>query len=448
MLKGSSPVKLSSIDTSAFARIAALNEAARTRAVTSINESITDFIKDRDEKKKKKEQADTIASVFPTLLKSAGVDITEDSPGYDELLKYVQKNSGDDILGFVKGVKETMPAKTPTLQQIKGPNETSIYTFDGSVVDPKKVMNTGAGGESLGFDGEYPMTYMVQYSDGGTPDDPSDDRDAYRVQASTVNEVSPGLKDSVTDQTINRGDQVYRDIDGNLRKVDLQNMIPFNDVSVNKYTDRMFEIKGAFDEEAKKAESFRNYIDARGKMSDSGAQRFFDDLSFKYKTLFGDKQITQAEYAQAESRALFRQQLGGLRLDILGPGVLTEFDRQVIEQAIGGFGPLSNNLLATNIINNYLEKSLVKGKSLGNQYNSLYTQAPREIKMFAPQIDTSVFNEAPSQSTQQPMQSGTISSIDFGKVFETPDAAEAHILELDPRAEGVFIYNGEYYKID
>lgn len=443
MLKGSSPVKLSSIDTSAFARIAALNEAARTRAVTSINESISDFVKDRDEKKKKKEQADTIANVFPTLLKSAGVDIDADSPGYDELLKYVQKNSADDILGFVKGVKETMPAKTPTLQQIKGPNETSIYTFDGSVVDPKKVMNTGAGGESLGFEGEYPMTYMIEYNDGGTPDDPSDDRDAYRVQASTVNETSPGLKDAVTDQPINRGDQVYRDIDGNLRKVNLQNMLPFSEAAVNKYRDDMAEIKSAFDVEAQKTESFRDYIDARGKMSDSGAERFFQDLSFRYKNLVGDKRVTEEEYANALGRARFRQQLGGLRLDILGPGVLTEFDRQVIEQAIGGFGPTSNNQLAIDIINQYLEKSISKGKYLGQQYNDLLKEAPRELKKFAPTIDTSIFEE-PSTMTAK---GGAISSIDFGPRYDTPDAAEEYLKSIG-ETEGVFIYNGDYYMID
>lgn len=447
MLKGSSPVKLAQLDMSPIVRASKMLAASKASLDSTLLDSINTFATKQKELKLKKEREAQIDEVLPGLLKQVFPNLDEGSENYAAYSKFVKKEYGDDLLKGIKTMKEIIPTATPTLQQIEGPGGSSVYTFDGSVVDPNKVMTTGDGGQSLGFEGEYPMTYMVQYNDGGTPDDLSDDRDAYRVQASTVNEVSPGLKDPVTDQTINKGDQVYRDIEGNLRKVDLQNMIPFSDVSVNKYTDRMFELKGAFDEEAKKAESFRNYIDARGKMSDSGAQRFFDDLSFKYKTLFGDKQITQAEYAQAESRALFRQQLGGLRLDILGPGVLTEFDRQVIEQAIGGFGPLSNNLLATNIINNYLEKSLVKGKSLGNQYNSLYTQAPREIKMFAPQIDTSVFNEAPSQSTQQPMQSNAISSIDFGKVFENADATEKYLKEQG-QTEGVFIYNGEYYKID
>ena len=75
--------------------------------------------------------------------------------------------------------------------------------------------------------------------------------------------------------------------------------------------------------------------------------RFLEGLSFAYKNALGDDPaITEAEYATAEGKARFRAQLGALRIPILGPGVLTEFDRQVLEQAIGGFGPLSNNQIS------------------------------------------------------------------------------------------------------
>ena len=195
MLKGSTPVQLSQIDTSAFGRIAALNAAAQSKAVQSMNQSILDFAKKKREKKEKKEREEQVAAIFPTLLKTAGVDINSESPGYDELLKYVAENAGDDIMGFVKGVKDTMPSKTPTLQQIQGPGGKSIYSFDGKVVNPDNVIDPNAPpSTALGFEPEFPLQYMIPYDDGGTPDDPSDDTQATRVQVTTVSKDPGNLK--------------------------------------------------------------------------------------------------------------------------------------------------------------------------------------------------------------------------------------------------------------
>ena len=437
MLKGSTPVRLSQLDVSPMVRAAQMIESSRANLAKNISNSVIEFSENQKEQKLKKERDAQIDALFPALLKNSGVDIDSSTEAYSDLLKYVKKNNPDDIMGFVKEVKDSQKTATPTLNVINSVGGgASIYEYDGSVVNPDNVFNPNVpAGQSLGFEGEYPMTYMVQYNDGGTPEDTSDDSDAYRVQASTVNETSPGLKDAVTDQTINKGDQVYRDIDGQLRKVNLRNMIPFADTSVNNYTDRMFEVRDAFNEEARKAESFMNYVDARGQMSTGGMQRFIDEMKAQYNT-FVDTPLTDVQYATVKGKALFRQQLGGLRLDILGPGVLTEPDRKAIEQAIGGFGPLSNNKLAIDIVNNYLEESRTRGKSLARRYNDLYTNAPREIKAFAPQIDSSAFD---------PPSSDSVLLSDY---FDTVDEAEEYLKTQGYKKGDIFEYNGDSYRVD
>ena len=149
--------------------------------------------------------------------------------------------------------------------------------------------------------------------------------------------------------------------------------------------------------------------------------------------------MTDVQYATVKGKALFRQQLGGLRLDILGPGVLTEPDRKAIEQAIGGFGPLSNNKLAIDIVNNYLEESRTRGKSLARRYNDLYTNAPREIKAFAPQIDSSAFD---------PPSSDSVLLSNLRDYFDTVDEAEEYLKTQGYKKGDIFEYNGDSYRVD
>ena len=63
------------------------------------------------------------------------------------------------------------------------------------------------------------------------------------------------------------------------------------------------------------------YIDSRGRMSKAGAQRIVDQINAGLNAFLGED-LSFTQRAQALGKAQFRQLLGTLRLDILGPGVL------------------------------------------------------------------------------------------------------------------------------
>jgi hypothetical protein len=432
MLRGSTPVQLAQLDISPAIQAGALEQQGIQQVAAGLQTAILEFSQKQQEKKVKRERDAQIDAFLPGLLESTGLDIEAGTPEYNAFAQYLKKTSGDDILSGIKQIQEFAPEPTPSLQTITGPGGQQVYTYGGEVIDPDKVIDPYAPvSESLGFDSEYPSTYLVNYDDAGTPDDLTDDTEAYRVDVVRVNEVSPGLQDK-DGNPITKGQQVYYDKEGKLNVLDLNNMRPMEDAQLTKLQ---------FNDKVAETANFRSYIDSRGRMSDSGGARFLEGLSFNYKNIVGDDAVTEAEYATAEGKARFRAQLGALRIPILGPGVLTEFDRQVLEQAIGGFGPLSNNRLAINLINQYLERGIAEGIDAGRMYNEIYRQAPSEIKIGMRQAD---LKELQGNLIIQPTKD--IVS-DLAVAFEDIDSAAAFLKERGELPGFSFKYEGKFYKL-
>jgi hypothetical protein len=82
-----------------------------------------------------------------------------------------------------------------------------------------------------------------------------------------------------------------------------------------------------------------------------GLQRWADQVAVKAKTLFGSEQITPKQLAAMEGPAKLQALLGMFRVDIVGPGVMTEYDAARVVQALGGnFDALQNPTVVRSIL--------------------------------------------------------------------------------------------------
>jgi len=82
-----------------------------------------------------------------------------------------------------------------------------------------------------------------------------------------------------------------------------------------------------------------------------GLQRWADQVAAKTKTLFGSQQLTPKQLASMEGPAQLQALLGLFRVDIVGPGVMTEYDALRVLQALGGdFDKLQNPQVVREIL--------------------------------------------------------------------------------------------------
>ena len=82
-----------------------------------------------------------------------------------------------------------------------------------------------------------------------------------------------------------------------------------------------------------------------------GVQRWADQVAVNAKTLFGSEELTPKQLASMEGPAQLQALLGLFRVDIVGPGVMTEYDAQRVIQALGGnFDALQNPEVVRNIL--------------------------------------------------------------------------------------------------
>jgi hypothetical protein len=372
---------------------------------------------------------------MPTFLENMGIDIQEGTPEYSSLIKYINNTSGGDIMSVLKTMGDIpMQTETPSLQTISAPGGEQVYTFGDEVISPDKVINPNALVTAKGFEPEFPIPYMIPYDDGGTPDDPSDDKPATRVQVTTVSKDPGGLKYG-DDSLVAGGDQVYRNpFTKSLDKLDPTTMYPMTDSMVLKLQTGLEEDLKVHDETMAGIPKLQEYIDLRGQMSKAGAQRIVDDMTARLNALRGEN-LSLVERAITLGKAKFRSILGELRLEILGPGVLTEFDRQVIEEAIGGFGPFTTNEMAIEIVQNVINQRLSKSKIRAERYNRNRLKAGVGTADIFPAIDMSVYNIKPVFDPTR----------DLANDFKNIDEAEAFAKENNGT---IFLFNGKPFQVE
>ena len=95
--------------------------------------------------------------------------------------------------------------------------------------------------------------------------------------------------------------------------------------------------------------------------SQEGLAQFVTSIKDRFRTAFG-QDISPQGMKDAIARAGFERLLGVIRLDVLGPGVLTEQDAQRLIAAMGGFGGLADRETSVKLV-----ERLIKSKERASQ---------------------------------------------------------------------------------
>lgn len=128
------------------------------------------------------------------------------------------------------------------------------------------------------------------------------------------------------------------------------------------------EITGADTQAVDKLVDFRNLRS----QSSQGLKKIITDIGRTYNTIL-QKDLTEDQMIEAITSAKFEGLLGSVRLEVLGPGVLTEQDALRLIKAMGGFGFTANRDAAVRILDDLIESKEKVLRAKINQYNDYRT---------------------------------------------------------------------------
>jgi len=133
--------------------------------------------------------------------------------------------------------------------------------------------------------------------------------------------------------------------------------------------------------------------------ANSGMQRWADGVAANARTLFGSKRLTPDQLAAMKGPAQLQALLGMFREDIVGPGVMTEYDAQRVLQALGGnFNALQNPQFVREILGQIRES---KTRHVGVLESQVNYSAP-----FFPGVYNGGAPAAPQAPANQPSAPG------------------------------------------
>ncbi|GAB5503430.1 M15 family metallopeptidase [Pyruvatibacter sp.] len=136
--------------------------------------------------------------------------------------------------------------------------------------------------------------------------------------------------------------------------------------------------------EEKALTQLTRYWDTVGGMN-AGIEGLSDKVSANFKALFNEG-LTPEELNNKVANGQIEGLLGGLRLDVVGPGVLTEQDAQRIYNYLGGdLGLLTNKEAVAQALSYVLQDKQSRYEGMTRQYNRsapTYTQDPWKLKDF------------------------------------------------------------------
>lgn len=169
-------------------------------------------------------------------------------------------------------------------------------------------------------------------------------------------------------------ERVYLDEQGNRKRVPM-GAIEYSraDVQRSDYFDKKLTDIRTDERRIKALDSYLNSVEG----AEQGFKRFFDRIQTSVKTFIDNGQLTQEELSTAEGQAKLQGLLGMFREDIVGGGVMTEFDALRVINALGGnFNSLQNKEVVRKIISNLREQSIPRYQSNVEIYNSQLAQVP------------------------------------------------------------------------
>ena len=126
-------------------------------------------------------------------------------------------------------------------------------------------------------------------------------------------------------------------------------------------------------------------------MSQEGFEAFVTDIRGKIQNFIG-KDLDPQAMRNAVARAGFQALLGRIRIDVLGPGVLTEIDAQRLIEALGGYGNTSDRETTLFLVERMIKQkeNSIRGKlNLYNTYRNTFKELSDELpKMDINNVDT------------------------------------------------------------
>ena len=193
--------------------------------------------------------------------------------------------------------------------------------------------------------------------------------------------------------------RVYVDEQGNKKRVPV-GAIEYSraDVQRSDYFDEKLADIRTDERRIKALDSYLNSVEG----AEQGFKRFFDRIQTSVKTFIDSGELTKEELSTAEGQAKLQGLLGMFREDIVGGGVMTEFDAIRVIRALGGdFNSLQNREVVKRVISDLRQQSIPRYQSNVEIYNSQLAQVPAGAatsSVYKPHTPMSFTRQTPSKT--------------------------------------------------
>ena len=122
-------------------------------------------------------------------------------------------------------------------------------------------------------------------------------------------------------------------------------------------------------QEQQALQRLNNYGKSVGGMN-VGIKNWADSVTAKFRTMLGSKELNPAEFARMTGEGQLQALLGLFRTDVVGPGVMTEFDAQRVLQALGGnIGMLQNPQVVQKLLSDLYQDKMQRAQLLEMEIN-------------------------------------------------------------------------------
>jgi len=161
---------------------------------------------------------------------------------------------------------------------------------------------------------------------------------------------------------------------------DITKWSPTSSADVKDARNKALELQTGIFEESGGVGTLERFKKSR-EMSEEGFAEFVRNLKGKIQNIIGQELDPQAQ-RNLVARAGFQALLGEIRIDVLGPGVLTEIDAQRLIEAMGGYGMTSDRETSLVLIQQLIDKKkrTLEGKlTVYDQYRTTFDILENEL---------------------------------------------------------------------
>ena len=320
MLKGSTPLdpRFSSLDISPALQAGAMEQ----QAIVDISSSINQAVQGIQEKQMQKKDQEMRMSALSPLLEQSGLAGSRGTETFNTALKQLSKD--DNLLNSI----------------------TKLQTLN--------VAKMEAQAKQVEAQAEY-VKVAGQSSEGILPD--------LEAHFDVIIPGGPDGQGIVVKGGYREGTPVYYDPETGKHQP-----LPAGARENFDYTQEATQLNKSFadfEQESSAVKALEKYLDTRGDPDmPQGLDLLLNQITGKAKTLAGFENLTRKELLAQIGKGQFQGLLGRIRVDVLGPGVLTEFDAQRLEDALGRYGAGSSPEVVTSLIKEIIEDKKSKQANL------------------------------------------------------------------------------------